>query len=117
MNSKKLFNALNKIFRKQEVSLPQHHSVSDLADEFIDFFTEKVATIKDEINSSLSVNTCDPFHFQAEDQKYEYSITAFRELEEAEVVNLIKRSTTASCDLDPISTCILTRFSKAIPKL
>jgi len=91
MNLKMQFNALNKIFRKQEVSLPQHHSVLDLADEFIDFFTEKVAKIKDEINSSLSVNNCDAFHCQAEDQRYEYSITAFRELEEAEVIDLIKK--------------------------
>ena len=61
VNSKHLFNALNGIFRKQEVSLPQHHSVLELADEFIDFFTEKVAKIKDEINSSLFVNDCDAF--------------------------------------------------------
>ena len=117
MNSKMLLNALNKIFRRQEVSLPQHHSVLDLADGFIYFFTEKVAKIKDEINSSLSVNNCDALHCQAEDQKYEHSITAFRELEETEVINLITKSTTTSCDLDPIPTLIIKRCNKAIQKL
>ena len=107
MNSKKLFNALKKIFRKQEVSLLQHHSILDLPDEFIDFFTEKVAKIIDEINSSLYVSNCDAFHCQAEDKKYEYSITAFHEFEKAEVVNLRKQSTTASCDLDLIPTWII----------
>ena len=99
---------MKKIFRKQ-ISLPHHHSILDLADEFIDFFTEKVAKIIDEINSSLYVNNCDAFQCQAEDKKYEYSISAFHEFEKAEVVNLRKQSTTASCHLDLIPTWIIKR--------
>ena len=39
--------------------LPQHHSVLQLADEFIEFFTEKIAKIQDEIDKNLTTDDRD----------------------------------------------------------
>ena len=74
--------------------------------------------MKDKLSSnSLSVNDCNAFHCQADDQKCDYSITPYCEPEEVEVINLIKNSTTASSDLDPIPAWIIKRCNKAIPKI
>eukprot|EP00112_Aurelia_sp_Birch-Aquarium-sp1_P014365 Seg3097.1 transcript_id=Seg3097.1/GoldUCD/mRNA.D3Y31 product="putative RNA-directed DNA polymerase from transposon X-element" pseudo=true protein_id=Seg3097.1/GoldUCD/D3Y31 len=115
-NSQKLFKALNKIIKKRdEVVLPQHHSILQLADEFIEFFTDKIAKIQDEIDKNLTSHDRDCY--QPEEPKYEFAITSFRELCETEVDSLLKKSTMASCDLDPIPTWILKHCHTATLKI
>ena len=81
--------------------LPQHHSVVQLADEFIEFFTEQIAKIQDEFDKNLTIDD------QSEIQKCEFASTSFRKLCETEVESLLKKSTTASCDVDPVPTWVI----------
>ena len=107
-SSQKLFKALKKILkRRDEVVLPQHHSVLQLADEFIEFFTEKIAKIQVDIDKNLTTDDRDCLCYQSEIPKYEFAITSFRDLCETEVESFLKKSTAASCDLDPIPSWVL----------
>ena len=87
--------------------LPQHNSALKLADEFIEFFTGKVAEIQNGIDKNLTTEERGRFCCQSEDPKYKFTNSSFRELREFEVDNLWKKSTTSLCDLDPIPTRVL----------
>ena len=90
-NSQMLFKVLKKILkRRDEVVLPQHHSVWQLADEFIEFSTEKITKIQDDIDKNLTTDDRDCLCYQSEIPKYEFTITSFRDLCETEVESLLK---------------------------
>ena len=117
-SSQKLFKALKKILkRRDEVVFPQHHSLLQIADEFIEFFTDKIAKIQDDIDKNLTTDDRDCLCYQSEIPKYEFAITSFRDLCETEVESLLKKSTTASCDLDPIPSWVLTHCHTASLKI
>ena len=104
-NSQKLFKTLQKILkRRDEVVLSVHHTALQLADEFIEFFTEKIAKIQVEIDRKLINDDHDRTCYQSEIPKYDFTINSFRELCETEVDSLLKKSTTATCNLDPMPT-------------
>ena len=88
-----------------------------LADEFIEFFTEKMAKIQNEIDKNLTNDDRDCLCYQSDIPKYEFAITSFLDLCETEVESLLKKSTTASCDLDPIPSWVLKHCHTASLKI
>ena len=117
-NSQKLFKALKKILkRRDEVVLPQHHSVLQLVDKFIEFFTERIVKMQNEIDKNLTTDDRDCLCYQSEIPKYEFAIITFRDMCETEVESLLKESTTVSCDLDPIPSWVLKHCHTASLKI
>ena len=88
-----------------------------LPDEFIEFFTEKIAKIQVDIDKNLTTDDRDCLYYQSEIPKYEFATTSFRDLCETEVESLVKKSTVASCDLGPIPTWVLKHCHTASLKI
>ncbi len=100
---KALFKVMNKaLHRKQDNPLPPGKSNKELADEFADFFTDKISNIRTKIQQ-------DPLSEvpHIEQKRYTKLLTEFRELTEDEVKILLKKSSNKHCEMDPIPTHLL----------
>ena len=92
------------LFPKQESALPSHESVSQLTEQFADFFNDKIEVIR----SNLAQRTATrQGRLHRDTQQPQQLLTSFRPATESEISKLIKRSATKSCDLDPIPTWLL----------
>ncbi len=59
-NLKSLFRIINRLlYRKEEAPMPLHTSESDLANEVSTFFTQKIQTMHDYLDTSLHVQRKD----------------------------------------------------------
>ena len=107
-NQKRLFQIAEQLLhRKQASPLPDAVSNKDLANQFCSFFTEKIKKIRE--------------GFQiAEDWSYDEPSSAFHELTcfplatEDEISNIIFKSKTTSCELDPLPTSLLKKAAHVI---
>ena len=101
-DSKKLFQIVNSLSKEcQDMELPQHEEPLILANEFGDFFYKKIELVKSEIDN-ISVNPPD-VHFHLPQVKLEN----FSSILEDEIRRIILKSSNASCQLDPIPTCLV----------
>ena len=97
-----LFKAINKIMhRKNENPLPEHESSLDLANEFSDFFQEKVAKIR----QNFSEDSNDALFYDT--PQTERNFTSFNALDDDEITKIISQSTRKYCELDPIPSSLL----------
>ncbi len=85
----------------KENPLPSHESIEKLANDFGNYFIQKIEAIRHEIDAQQanppdfpSAPTCDTF-------------STFRTLSQSEVRKLVMESKTTSCELDPIPTALL----------
>jgi hypothetical protein len=102
-DSKRLFNSINDIMHKTKSNpLPYHTSAKDLAENFSDFFTSKVANIR----SAFSDDIESAFVYDATGL-VETPLVQFDELSLDEVRLILDKSADKSCDLDPIPTSIV----------
>ena len=98
-DSKLLFREVFKLTgRTKENPLPQCQSEEKLANEFTNFFMNKIETIRNNLDKYPLYAPCSPT---------EYSFTTFSAVEEEFVAKLIINSKPASCSLDPIPTQVL----------
>ncbi len=98
-----LFKVINKALHKnQDNPMPPGKDNQKLADEFADFFTDKISNIRIKIQQ-------DPLSDipHTEQRRYVKQLTKFRELTEDEVKVLLKKSSNKHCELDPIPTNLL----------
>ena len=95
----------NLLFPKQESALPSHESVSELAEKFADFFSNKIEIIRS--NLEKRANKGQGISDRDEQPQPLNILTSFRPATEAEISKFIRRSATKSCDLDPIPTWLL----------
>ena len=107
-DQKKLFLVLNELTHKQnKTSLPDHSSEEKLAETFNNFFIEKIKNIRkylDITNSSYTFSENAP----------ETHMDTFEPCTEHEIEKIIKNSSNASCDLDPVPTLLV---KKCLPAL
>ena len=107
-DQKKLFSVLNEILhKKKQESLPEHTSAHDLAETFNRFFIEKIQKIRSELDSNATTNT-----YQDTPCLHRLDMLTPCTLKEMEVI--IRASSNASCELDPIPTPLL---KKCLPVL
>ena len=108
-DAKKLYRIVNSLTKeRQAMELPQHDDPVDLANKFGDFFCKKIELVKTEIDS-ISVGPPD-IHFYPPQVKLEN----FSLISEDEIRKIICKSSNASCQLDPIPTCMLVQKGQYI---
>ncbi|XP_052791884.1 uncharacterized protein LOC128226025 [Mya arenaria] len=102
---KKLFKVTNTLLGKSnEVTLPSHSSPEQMAQDFSDFFVNKIEKIRDSITSHRqSVSSSD----YPEDVHSGTKCEVFSSVTEEEVKSIIQKSSNKSCELDPIPTWLL----------
>ena len=83
-----------------------HESAEDLATEFNDFFISKIARIRANLESQ-HVNPADISTIEASILYQGTPLTSFQLTSEDEVVRIIKQSSNATSELDPLPTNLI----------
>jgi hypothetical protein len=109
-DQKKLFRLINDLMGKSgDPPLPDHLSKSELANDFLKFFSDKVATIGsslDSVGKDLTPATSsDPVFLKS--RSLDNRLTSFFPISPNEVKALITQSPCSSCFLDSIQTRLL----------
>ena len=86
---------------KADRLLPAANSDKELADQFSEFFSTKIKTIRDEIVPRFNSRNQPSLAVASS------SLSKFELADEWEVTQVIKRMATKSCDLDPMPTWLL----------
>jgi len=96
-NAKNMFRAINSALnRKQLPPLPPHSNDEILADEFNEFFEDKIAQIRERLDSANTSPPAEAHEFQGEPLK------CFRKVDEAEVKKILLNMQNKHCKLDPM---------------
>ena len=100
-----LFRIVNSLLGKnRENPLPQHESISALADDFNSFFVGKIEKIRSELDAlgetELSFNMTEP-------QPPYALFSEFQEVSTEDVKKILSKGKFKSCDLDPLPAAIL----------
>ena len=90
------------LYKNQDNPMPPGKNNQKLADEFADFFMDKISNIRIKIQQ---VPLSDIPHI--EQRQYKKQLTTFRELTEEDVKVLLKKSLDKHCELDPIPINLL----------
>ena len=102
-NSKQLFQKVEKLSKpKSSKVLPSEISEASIANRFSTFFAEKIEHIKDNLKNSQhseTINTCE--------NSATTTFSTLATLSEDSVREIIMKSPSTSCNLDPIPTWLL----------
>lgn len=90
--------------KKEEIVLPNVSSAEELAQQFSDFFINKIDTIRDKISSEPVSKTTTT---NIDDIRDIEELVEFTPVTPAEVRKIITKSQSKSCELDPIPTWLL----------
>ena len=101
-DQKVLFKVVDSLLHRKTSVLPSHTSSKALADDFSNFFHKKIETIRNEFDIN-GVQTLDDTILVP----VQSSLDALQSLTEAEVLKIVKASSSASCTLDPIPTYLV----------
>ena len=102
---KSLFNTVDKLLhRKVERRYPSATSKTELVNNFINFFDNKIHSIRKELSSELISTTQSNM---VEQPIFCAEFTDFKIVSQHEVENIIDAVIKKSCDLDPIPSSIL----------
>ena len=103
-DQKKLFQVLNSLLhQKAKPTLPSYNSAVTLAESFSAFFISKIAKIRDKIDSDSA--TQDPL--QIHQIRATEPLSVLHEASGDELLKIISKSKSTSCELDPIPTPLL----------
>ena len=109
---KTLFKAIDLLINNKKKSpLPEHASEKKLADNFSDFFIEKVALIYLNLEQNKSTHEDNSM---VEEKKYHTSLNSFNKLSEDDVLKLVQNSKKKSCPLDPLPTWLIVKCESTI---
>ena len=105
-SSKELFKVCNRLLNKEKTTvLPSHQCTNELADKFVNYFTDKIAQIREHLIKSPAET---PSHLKDVNPEFTgESLECFQCVSEDEVRKIIHSSPTKSCALDPIPTWLL----------
>ena len=81
--------------------MPEHTSATELANNFSDFFSEKIAKIRTRFSNDITPA------FKHDGSDIKHKLVSFRELSESEVRRLIKNSSNKHCELDPAPSFLI----------
>ena len=114
-NSKALFKKINRLLGTEEACLPRGMDDGKLAEDFKEFFTDKISTIRSKIESDKDVLGCPGTQLH---QNAEHSIGAsferFSMMSEEDIAKLIDSMSDKFCSLDCVPTWLL---KKCLPEL
>ncbi len=115
-----MFRTLNQLTNKGNKSLPDSDDHCELANNFCQFFKDKVKNIQriiDDRSSNISSPT-DSSTTSAADQVQTCTLSEFCEVTEDELLKIIMNCPTKSCALDPMPTWLLKQhIPTVIPSL
>ena len=98
-----LFRIIDGLFKVKAISpLPTHDSVLDLAESFSSYFNEKILKLRDTLSSRTELS-----HLLTKEPPCRSSFMKFETVSEKFIRDLVLKSPTKSCSLDPIPTGIL----------
>ncbi len=104
-DQKALFNLVKSLSGQvTDTPLPPHESIKQLAEDFGNFFVDKIRVIRTKLDSDASIMesiVSDPVNAEIDE------FSSFKQLSEEDVRSIIMKCATKSCDLDPITTAIL----------
>ena len=101
---KRLFFIFDKLLhRNSDLKLPDSMDDEFLANEFADYFTEKIITIREELQNKRGTT----IHAQVELLYSSSEFNHFKSVSWDELSDLVPRSTLKSCMLDPIPALVL----------
>jgi hypothetical protein len=105
-NQGKLFSIFSDLLHKDKSksNLPQHTDPTELANKFANFFSEKIGLIRDCI---LNHQNYSPLISCRTALNLKCTMTEFKPACSEEVSTIIRKSSRASCSLDPIPTNIV----------
>ena len=102
-NPKRLFKILSGLLNKKPVTrLPPHDSAKALADHFAEFFDDKIAAIRINLQSDRADLVSTP-----EVPMFTSTMDGFQEVIIGKIRAMLKRVPNKSCELDPIPTWLL----------
>lgn len=115
-DSKQLFRITKDLMGKQQKSpLPSSSSEIDLSNSFADFFINKVETIRDDLRSANQVHDNDDNGYLDHDIEFNGSaLLEFNHTTDEEIRNILRKSASKSCELDPIPTNLLKACTDAV---
>ena len=90
----------------QSTPLPVCDTDEDLADKFVNFFTDKVKKIRKSLDDCVTNNQCITNHVISIDQ-CPHELSTFAAVDQTYLLKLIKSAKTKTCMIDPIPTRIL----------
>ena len=112
-NVKAVFTIANKLlFRNEPLPLPLTDDKQKLANEFNEFFCKKVQTILDNLQPIEETDI--DLHYIEMDYLTNYTFNEFEIIDKNTVLKLIKKSTTKTCDLDPVPTNLLKQYVEVL---
>ena len=98
-NQKALFQLIKKLGRTtKEQPLPKHESISQLSEDFSDFFIDKIVKIREGFTSSTNYDKYD------KKETPPPPFTEFKIISNDDAKKLINNAANKSCELDPIPT-------------
>ena len=102
-NVKQLYGVTSSLLcRVKDNPLPPHTSDVALANEFLHFFAQKVAKIRDELDNTIIEEL--PSTDNLSSPQVKTAFTEFRSLSEMDISQLIRESKSTTCELDVIPT-------------
>ena len=102
-NIKQLYRETSNLLgRVKDNPLPPHTSDVALANDFLRFFGQKIAKIRDELDNIITENS--PITDSLNSPHVNTSFTKFNPLSEIEISKLVQESKSTTCELDVIPT-------------
>ena len=95
--------------------MPAHDSSKDLADKFCTFFTEKITSIRSQLDSITLTDRhtiLSPITSSLGED-----LSKFTLMTDEEILKIIKNSPTKSCSLDPLPTWLLKKTDTLLPTI
>ena len=87
---------MNKIERKPDAKpYPEHIPEMDLANKYTDFFKTKIEKIDSSPDDNIVTRPTDQL-------KFSDALSTFQELNEEDIIHLVKKCPNKQCTLDPI---------------
>ncbi len=100
---KGLFNVIDSLLHKEkQTPYPEHDSAHELAEEFANFFIDKIETIRKKFVDAEDAN-----EYLQEREVYTTVLDSFKPATMEEIRKIVLDSPTKSSDLDPLPTWIL----------
>ncbi len=102
------------LYRNEATPLPPNSSDYDLANEFRNFFKEKIQSIHDFPDNPQSGATNSRWQDQT---KYTTKLTKFKPISKEEVLEIVTKSPNKYCMLDQIPTTLIKECNELLPLL
>lgn len=111
-NSKELFQVANTLLcRRKTDILPSYSREESMAEDFCTFFKGKIVKIRDTFSGGNSPqeggDTHEDLSGQEDGRSHEESLDDFAEISQEQLSGLINKSSSASCNLDPMPTSLI----------